>query len=53
MANEIYVNSYWGNPTTTWGEIYYDYEIFKRYNSRVSLDGGIVEAVGCLISKGL
>ena len=53
MANEIYVNSYWGNPTTTWGEIYYDYEIFKKYDSRVSLDGGTVEAVGCLISKGL
>ena len=47
MAREIYVNSYWGNPT--WGEVYYDYEVYKQYNSRVDSDGGTIEAIGCLV----
>ncbi len=53
MANEIYIDSYWGNTTSTWGEIYYDYEVYRSYKSRIALDGGTLEAVNCLISTKL
>jgi hypothetical protein len=36
MANEIYNKSWWGNPTTTWGNIYYDYAITSEVPSLLS-----------------
>jgi len=49
MTNEIYLNSLWGNPTPSWGNIYYQYSEMKlQFNLRVIENGGIVESLECV-----
>ena len=52
MANEIYRDSWWGNPTSTgWGNIYYNYIVsyyVRNYEDRVVTDGGVVESLECI-----
>ena len=36
MANEIYNKSWWGKPTTTWGNIYYDLSVTSAVPSLLS-----------------
>ena len=54
MANEIYRDSWWGNPTASgWGNIYYSYIVSfyaRNYSDRVIDDGGIVESLNCVDS---
>ena len=55
MANEIYRDSWWGNPTSTgWGNMYYDYIVsyyVRNYSDRVVADGGVVESLSCVDSN--
>ena len=55
MANEIYNNSWFGNPKQDdWGGIYYDlsYSVLVReYEERVVTDGGIIESLSCVQSN--
>ena len=49
MTNKIYLNSWWGNPTLSWGNIYYQYSEMKiQFNLRVTEDGGTVEGLECV-----
>ena len=54
MANEIYRDSWWGNPTASgWGNIYYSYIVSfyaRNYSDRVIADGGTVESLNCVDS---
>ena len=55
MANEIYNESWFGNPKQDgWGGIYYDLSysvLIQGYKSRVIADNGIIESLGCVQSS--